>query len=363
MNKKKKLYIHGSFMNDNYGDFLLYYVVDRICKYYDKDLDYFSADIDKTYDNYCKINRKSKIYGIIKSDLVVFAGGGYFGEPDKRKLYWNLRCLVKHLIPAYIISKRKIPYVIIGVETGPLSLKINKILLKTICNNAKTLSVRNEESKKFLEKIGIKNNILVNPDWIMGVNGKDLLKQSQRAEEILEKINKENKKIFVHLTTRNSQGMENVINDLETFMENRKNIYYIIGCDQKREIQEERAIELSKKFPKDKCKVLFYEGPWILSSILNKVDAVITDKLHVGIVATKFKKEVISVASHNKSVKFYGLIGRSNWTNHLNNIKPKETLKKLEKLTFKNIEINEEIFIKAKNNEEILKGFLEDNIK
>lgn len=362
MYQKKKIYIHGSFMNDNYGDFLLYYVVHNICNSFGKKCEVFSADIDESYDKYCKINRKSKLDGIFDSDLVVFAGGGYFGEPDKRKLYWNIRCLFKHLIPAFIISRRKVPYVIIGVETGPMSLKINKFLLRKICERAKILSVRNDESKEFLTKIGVKRQIEVNPDWIMGINKEMLLESPERAKEILKDVDPKMKKIFVHLTTRSSQGTQYVIEDLEKYMNSKENVYYVIGCDQKRQTQEERATDLANKFPEERRKVAFYEGPWTLSSLLNEADAVITDKLHVGIVATKFGKEVISVASHNKSVKFYGLIGRPEWTNHLNNIKPEETLEKLNKLSFENIKIDDTIFKKAHRNENLLRKFLKENI-
>lgn len=358
---KKSVYIHGSFMNDNYGDFLLYYMASNICDRYTNLFDFFSADVDESYDNYCKINRKNKMDGIFKSELVLFAGGGYFGEPDRRKLYWNVRCFIKHLVPAYIISKRKIPYAIIGVETGPISSFVNKKILKSVCQNASTLSVRNEESKKFLENIGVNREILVNPDWIMGIDAIDLLNHKNNADSILNDIDSCKKKIFVHLTTRNKDGMENVISDLKEFLSLRDDICYIIGTDQKRESQSERAKSLYQSLGDSKCKLALYNDPWTLSVLLNKVDAVITDKLHVGIVATKFNKEVISVASHTKTLKYFKLIGRENFSTHLINIKSKETLEKLNSLTFKDISIKEEVFINAKKNEKLLVKFLDDH--
>ena len=174
-------------MNDNYGDFLLYYIAENICKKYSSHIESFSSTIDSSYDYYCSIRRKSKFYSIFKSNLVLFAGGGYFGEPNKRKLYWNLRCLIKHLIPAYLISMRKIPYAIIGVETGPLSLKLSRMLLKRICNHAKILCVRNVESKIFLENIGVKNKIEVYPDWIMGIDPSLLTHHEIDISQIFEK--------------------------------------------------------------------------------------------------------------------------------------------------------------------------------
>lgn len=48
---------------------------------------------------------------------------------------------------------------------------------------------------------------------------------------------------------------------------------------------------------------------------------VITDKLHVGIIATRFSIPVISVAAHTKTLRFYKQIGREYCSVLLNNVK------------------------------------------
>ncbi len=355
---KKKLYIHGSFMNDNYGDFLLYYIAENICKRYSDSIESFSSAVDPSYTDYCSVIRKPKHYSIFQSDLVLFAGGGYFGEPNKRKIYWNLRCLVKHLIPAYFICNRKIPYAIIGVETGPLSFKISKIILKKVCNHAKVLSVRNIESKQFLESIGVKNKIEVYPDWIMGIEPSLLINHETNVNQIFNDIPKKCKVLFVHLTTRMNEGKNNVIEDLKEYFQQENDVYLLFGCDQKTNTQYLRASELANDFPKDRCKVLAYNSPWELSSVLNRVDAVLTDKLHVGIVATLFQKEVVSVASHKKTLKFYRYIDREEWTQYILDVKRGDTLKKLNRLTYKPIKVNNEFLLKAQYNEKLLCEFL-----
>lgn len=356
----KKVYLHGSFMNDNYGDFLLYYIINNICKKYSDSYTFFSSSVDKTYDNYCKINRKSKIEAIFKSNYVIFAGGGYFGEPDYRKMYWNIRCFFIHLLPAYIISLRKIPYIILGVEAGPMKFWINRFMLKRIITKAEVVSVRNEESLNFLKNIGVQRKILNIPDWVMGIDKNILIdKNNNYISNIIKNIkNNYTIIILVHLTSRNSEGMDYVIQDLVKYINENKNVFYIIGCDQDRDIQKKRAEELSTKFPSNRSLVINYLGPWVLSSLINSVDAVITDKLHVGIVAIKMDKEVISVANNNKSVKFHTSIGRSYYTKHLNMINKGETYEKLKSLSFKNICINKKIFIEAEKNEKLLIDFL-----
>ena len=354
----KKIYIHGSFMNDNYGDFLLYYVVEKIIEKYEDSLSWFSADVDKSYDKYCKVNRKTKKEAVSSADLVIFAGGGYFGEPAKRKLFWNVRCLLKHVLPAYRIYKRKVPYIIVGVEVGPISFLPNRILLKKIFDSAKRISVRNIESKEFLEKNHVCNKIEVNADWIMGISKDSLLHKNINLDDLLTRKGHE-KYMFVHLTTRNdNDGMNNVVNDLKKFQEE-NDVVYIIGCDQDRDTQKERVKILYNALGNKKNKICFYRGPWYLSEILNNVDAVITDKLHVSIVSTKFNKEVISVACHPKTIRFFSLIGRSEWASLITNVKPGETYGKLKCLKFKPVTLDNPIFVEAENNQKIVIGFLE----
>lgn len=363
MKKDKKIYIHGSFMNDNYGDFLLFYMANNICQDFKQEkISVISSNIDPSYKKYCNFTELPKTKALFDVDMALFAGGGYFGEPNKHKIYWNIRCLFKHLFPAYIINKRKIPYAIIGVETGPLSFFLNRLLLKKICNNAFVISVRNEESKKFLEKIGVTKEVLVNPDWVINIDPDILLKEKDSAKNLFKKIPSNYKKIFVHLTTKNNYGKENAINDLKKYIENNE-VFYIIGCDQNRKKINKRCKQLLSQFPKNKSMLLNYINPWLLSSVISNCDAVITDKLHIGIVSTKLNKEVISIASHKKAIRFYTLIKRENWSIYIKEVKPGDTLKMLNKLTFCDINISNNVFEKAKNNEVLLRSFLEKNIK
>ena len=350
----KNLYIHGHFINDNYGDFLLYYVLEKIVEKYEDKYNWYSSNIDESYDKYCKVNRKEKGEAIKICDLAIFAGGGYFGQPDINKYRWNIKCLIRHLIPAYIVYKRRIPYVIVGVEVGPMSSPLNRYLLKKIFSGAKKVSVRNEESRIFLQKIKVKNNIEVNPDWILGINEKEL-----PSETVDDLFIDDKKNIFVHITSNiDDCGVENVINALIKYQKEHKNIRYIFGCDQDKSAQKKKVKQIFYKFDNNNNKFINYESPWYLTEILKKVDAVITDKLHVGIVATKFKKEVICVAKDPKSIKFYNQIGRRECVSLLKDVKENEVLIKLEKLKFEKIDINKIIIHRAKDNKKIVETFL-----
>ena len=354
----KNLYIHGHFINDNYGDFLLYYAIEKILEKYENKYNWYSSNVDESYDKYCKVYRKEKKEAINTCDLAIFTGGGYFAKPIVHTYKWDIKCLIRHILPAYRIYKRKMPYIIVGVEVGPMSLFLNKYLLKKIFNGAKKVSVRNEESKKFLKKIKVKNKIEVNPDWIMSMDEKDF--QNSDIDDFIYKKNKKN--IFVHISSSiNETGVKYVINDLIKYQSEHENIRYIFGCDQDKTIQKERVKLIYDKFNNNDNKLLNYKNPWYLTEVLKNVDAVITNKLHVGIVSTIFKKEVICVAKDSKTIRFYNQIGRSEYAILLKDVKENQTLKMMENLKFKKINIDQSIFDNAKNNKKIVEEFLSKN--
>ncbi len=361
------VYIHGSFMNDNYGDFLLYDISERIVKSNVRETDcVYSSNVDKTYDTYVPVERRSKFSAIFESDLAIFTGGGYFGEPTSHKIYWNVRCLWKHLLPAFLIALRGTPYAIIGAETGPLSFGLSRMLMKYIANHAEVVSVRNDESREFLKSIGVKGKVLVKPDLVMGANPEMLLRDlNDGQEEIIRKIEEKklvDKKIIVlHLTSNpDSVAMESIIGDIKRFKDE-QDVFYIIVCDQGRKKQNERAMILSKRLSDCDRMVVKYDGPWLLSQVLNLADATITDKLHVGIVSTLFRKEVISVALHPKSIKFYRLINRREWTMPLSDIRTGDVYNKMKKLKFEGIKLKGKVFEEARGNKKLLENFLKNN--
>lgn len=348
-------------MNDNYGDYLLYNVLSSFLSKYEANYEIYSSDVSRAYDEFEKIERKQKLSAIIQSDLTILDGGGYFGEPDSRKLYWSMRFLWKHGLPLLLLPILKKRYAIIGIETGPLTYYIPRVVTKYIMNNAEVLSVRNKESKKFLEALNVKNEIIVIPDLVLSYELQQLNKETEYAEKVLEKFSNNRKNILVHLTTKNTDdnfGISAIVNYL-TKLPNQYN--YFVVCDQKRDSQEERAKAIVEKLTKECSVFVPYESPWKLNSLIAEVDAVITDKLHVGIVGIRNKKRVISVYSNGKSKRFYKEIGLNN-----NSIK----LSRLDEEAFGDVfnkvietekfeSINSKLLTHSKENLRLIEGFIE----
>lgn len=313
----KNLYIHGSFMNDNYGDYLLFERVYNICNKFSDDYYVYSSDVSSFYDNFMNFNRKSKKEAINEADVIVLAGGGYFGEPPKMKLLWNIRFLIKHALPIYKATRRKVPVCVVGLGVGPLSLYVSRLITKFIFNNAEIVCVRDQESKEFLLSCGVDRDILCFPDIMMGATKKELLGNIDYSD-----INSTGK-IVVHLTTKcdsKTDNMFKVISDVKKIA-NEYGEKLVIVTDQARESQRKRAEHIREILEDSSIPIYYYNSPYELSNIISKSKMVITDKLHVGIIATRFSIPVISVAAHTKTLRFYKQIGREYCSVLLNNVK------------------------------------------
>lgn len=301
----KKIYLHGSFMNDNFGDYLLFKIVGDWIYESDSQNIVLATNVSTTYDDIAKFKRCDKKDAIKEADLIILGGGGYLGEPNSNKLKWALNFTKNHSMQFIRIIRSKKPYMIVGVGAGTQKYFFTKLITKKICNNAKFISVRDNESRDFLYSIGVKKDINVIPDIVMSVDDKDFkLERSTNQNTIKDKEN-----IIIHLTSRVSIKNKLLVEDIVRYSKENK-CRFIICSDQGRDILKERNSFWREKLNGNDVEVYNYKSPYELLKIIEQSDMVITDKLHVGIVATRMYKKVISVAGHSKISRFYNQIGR-----------------------------------------------------
>lgn len=84
------VYVIGSFMNDNFGDYLLYHetmksIQNSSCG---GGTSIVSSDTSLFYDKFDNKVKHMKHRDALRiSDIVIFTGGGYFGEGNRKKSY------------------------------------------------------------------------------------------------------------------------------------------------------------------------------------------------------------------------------------------------------------------------------------
>lgn len=351
----KRIYIHGSFMNDNFGDFLLCAKIVSCIREKHKNVRIHSANISPFYNDFMKIDSYNLKTALKNADLAVCGGGGYFGEPNHHKIYWNIRMLIKHAKPITTLLKNKVPVCIAGVGVGPLSFKISQKIVKRIFEHADLVAVRDKESKAYLEQYGVKRDILVYPDWIMSCDKEDLIKERKNYS-----LDIYSDKILIHLASKNTGAnspINIILNDIERLIMEDKEKFLII-TDQKDNGQIERGREIFKRFSKYGVKLYQYHDPYELCMIIDNAKAVITDKLHVGIVATRLGVPAFSVAYHNKIVRFYRQVGRENYSIPIDSVKSGIVYRWINHSMQEKIEIDT-VIREAKGNERLVNSFLD----
>lgn len=314
----KNVYLHGSFMYDNFGDYLLFTTVFEPLSRIGDAIKCYSANVSDFYKQFINYQSLKMNKAINLADMAVFAGGGYFGEPNQHKLYWNLRMLFVHARPALKLIKRGTPICILGVGAGPLSLAISRKVVSYIFNKAEMVSVRDDESKEYLIQYGVKREINIAPDWILGCDINELIKENH-----IVKNERYKDCVLIHLASRNdgdNNPIQHIVEDIR-YLVLQRNIKFLIITDQADNSQIERAEQLQNKLEDCSIELYKYHDPYELCSVINESKCVITDKLHVGIVATRLGKPAFSVAYHNKTVRFYRQIGREQYCIPIEDVK------------------------------------------
>src|SRR5690554_5036992 len=113
--KMKKVALHGSYYGDNFGDTL--FVIEYInwlkeLQGYNNDNIFLPFAGDRVRD-LVEVSNFAGIKSIYKSDVVVFIGGGYLGEPSKRVGIWSLRLIIRHLSVGLLALLFRKPYIFI----------------------------------------------------------------------------------------------------------------------------------------------------------------------------------------------------------------------------------------------------------
>lgn len=323
------IYLFGSFMNDNFGDFLIYEEEIR-CLYarFGDNINIITSDISPFYDAHAKVNRKKNHREALKkADVIIFGGGGYFGV-GVPKLVPNIQFMQLFGLRALSIVKSGKPFMVAGVGAGPLNYWFSRKVAKQVFEKAITASVRDAESKQFLQEIGIKRPIEVHADWILGTQftwNKDDISWIKEQH-----INK--KVMLIHLVTlpeEKDRGVDAVLADIKKFCREHSEFQPVVVCDQTKQDVYARTQEVHQELQEVSPLYYPYQTPKGLLTLIRDADLIITDKLHLGIVGINLGKKVVSTANHPKTLRFYKQIKRETYCAMIRTMEPGQAYRML----------------------------------
>ena len=300
--------LHGSYFGNNYGDILLMKLYSQWIRDYDPSIKI----------NYPLLKEKNILdpidnvsYGLLnllRSDALVYFGGGYFGEQPVRKVRWSIRNFHRHVVIGLFAILFRIPIAIIGVEIGPLSVSWFRKFVLYIAKRANCLIVRNKESLEYLVEHGLFNaklsydSVLSLSDYVApnyNCSHTILLHISMVNESVITLL----KSIFIVLK---EQNINNVV-----FVED--------GIGQLSKLKEHGIFDLCDEADID-YKKLEYIGTNRVVDAINESEMIITTKMHVGVTGIALNKKVFSVYTHPKIFRLHKQVGNEEFCMALNDV-------------------------------------------
>lgn len=337
--------IHGAYYDNNFGDLLLMKIYENWIRA-TVDADVVYPMVPKNQLNKFKSHFPKASVGLRQRKswkALFYAGGGHFGEPNSnaRSVYsnsWNQRFFKRHVLPAELCLWSSIPYAISGVGVGPLSNFWVRQEVKRIFFNAKTLSVRDTDSKQFVQNVlRIGSDVEVIPDAALTITKSDI------PEKIIENINSLLKPyqgmllLGIHhpreFLGENFQA-KFLRASLLASLASAPDVMPVVFADNGRSDCSEPCENLAKLIQTHtgrKCLTVPFQGVWETVALISRLSAVLSTKLHVGIVAYALGVYCESFAMHSKVIRFYSQIDRSSQCLMLEDVNEDTSMQKIER--------------------------------
>lgn len=319
--------LHGAYRTNNFGDHLILAIQANFIRETSKNKVLLPFAIN-SFDNVIGTRERAKgIRSLNQCRYLIYGAGGYFGEPSTNQMRWGLRFFKYHCLPGEYAIFRNMPYAVIGVGAGPVTNLLTRNEIRRICNHASVITVRDIESKEYLVEYGVSSEkILVTADVALSLDKDDLPYESiQKANEILGN-NSNRKKYGIHINGLNSgrygEKVKILLKECIEFIKKNNDILPVLIIDHEGASDQIQVVDyLSKEFDGN-CVVVPYQNPWVISAILEKLDLVLTTKLHVGIVSYALGTQPLCFPTHQKTKRFYKQIKQEGACYSLDDLTP-----------------------------------------
>lgn len=303
--------IHGCYHNRNFGDLLILDLVSEAIEQFSGRPALCPWINESELQNVRPLAGKG-LRSVPSAALAVLGGGGYLTDDESKG---STKRLLRYLVPALIWRGCGIPYAIIGVGAGPQLSRLGASMVRSICGGAAVLAVRDQESKDILIRSGVNSSrIEVTADWALSLTRDQLPELAKARARALVSAQPNSINLGLHLSMQegSTQKIKRIISETGKALAGRDDVKVLFIFDHletNKKIIAEAADECLRNY------IIIDKQPhWVTAAIIAELDAVITTKLHVGIVAFALDVPAFSIASHEKTQRFYRQINRLNFS-------------------------------------------------
>ena len=317
MHKPAAVALHGFVYSTNFGDMLLSRLSADIVRRNAPDAKISLPFARRVFLRAAGINCATGLHQFLRADALLYHGGGYFAFSPRFDLLKRARLFKRFYAPGFVAAKLKKPYGIFGVGVGPIRTAIESRAVRHMFQGASLVSVRDEEGLDWLRRIGVSNgNIHLAADLAASLDWGQVPEQAvHEADRLLAAVQQE-KRIGIHLSAPPGAGREYdaVARGIITFADRHPEMGFVLVCDHlagrnpHETPQYRAAVELVGRLG-PRASVVGQPPLWTLVALLGKLDGLVTNKLHAGIVSSAFGRRVVSIAKNEKNFRFFRQIG------------------------------------------------------
>jgi polysaccharide pyruvyl transferase WcaK-like protein len=270
----------------------------------------FTRNPEETSSLYDLRSKRKNVMDVLKSKELVIAGGQLLQDENNMAIKYALLGIISKMLG------KKVYYNSIGVSV--ITNSLGKFLTKNALNFADEVSVRDEDSRKRLENIGVKRNIEVRDDPAFYLEPKD--PKSMLVEiKNREGLDFSNTDAIIGFTTRvvheeetHLKMLEFLTTLLQHVVDNYQNmsILFIPFCDHT-DSKTDKDIIYGKIIQSKLGFRRFYllqekYRPEEVMGIIGNMDLMISSRLHPIIFATKVGTPCMGINVYEKIISFCG---------------------------------------------------------
>lgn len=287
-----KVGMHGSFFGDNFGDTLFAILTEDLIAQSGGEaiLSYCS---DRVHAQLRTPKRNLKEF--LSAKRIVFTGGGYLGEPSTRLVYWHVRFFFRHGLPLFASRALRKKYIFAGVGAGPLRFSLTRKFVAWALRGAEKVYARDAQSLRFLQNDLRLNNVELGADLVIQhVQERNYATVPRRVDG--------KRRIGLHLPLLTEpENIGYLVEQLSARAEASEYVFFqdffkpgFVSAVQP--LLDRSGVKYSEHQ---------YSGAADLLDFITTLDAVITVKLHVGIVSTAMGLPTLSLSVHEKATRYF----------------------------------------------------------
>lgn len=293
---KNLVFVHGSYYNKNFGDYLLLKRVAKELGYENVRLPFSSASVLNEFNG---LITRVTLKDFFQAKACVFGGGGYLGEPNEGVSKWSINFIRRHFIPFLIMRILGIEVYIVGAGFGPISKFWLKPFVRFMLKRSKVIMLRDIESVTLANSLCKAENINIKLVTDLAQDKSFLLEESSDFKQKIKPY------IALHVGTKITENQKKELRTLsQKLIKSGYDFIFFADSPGHNDAIKNESDVLFSIFNENFKKVVYTESSEVIAIIRNS-SGLITGKLHTGIIASTFGIPTLSIPTHQKTIRYY----------------------------------------------------------